>query len=61
MVNSESAVDIKPGDSGEVIGYQADEFTHTWSRRAVVAHSHIYPGFTGKVVITNTLFPGTRL
>ena len=39
-VDSESAVGIKPGDSGMVIGYQVDEF---------LAHSHIYPVFTGKV------------
>ena len=30
-VDSESVMDIKPGDSGVVIGYQVDEFTHTWS------------------------------
>ena len=40
---------IKPGDSSVVIGYQVDEFTHTWSAEQFVAHSHIYPGFTGKV------------
>ena len=40
---------IKPGDSGGVIGYQVDEFSHTWSAEQFVAHSHIYPGFTGKV------------
>ena len=28
---TESAVGIKPGGSGVVIGYQVDEFTHTWS------------------------------
>ena len=49
MVDSESAMDIKPGDSGVVIGYQVDEFTCTWSAEWFVAHSHIYPGFTGKV------------
>ena len=26
-----------------------DEFTHTWSTEQFVAHSHIYPGFNGKV------------
>ena len=40
---------ITPGDSGVVIGYQVDEFTHTWSAEWFVDHSHIYPGFTGKV------------
>ena len=30
-VDSESVVGIKPGDSGMGIGYQVDEFTHTWS------------------------------
>ena len=49
MVNSESVVDIKPGDSGMAVGYQVDEFTHTLSRKHFVAQSHIYPGFTGKV------------
>ena len=32
-----------------LIGYQVDEFTHTWLAEWFVAHSHIYPGFTGKV------------
>ena len=40
---------IKPGDSGVVIGYQVDEFTCNWSAEQLVACSHIYPGFTGKV------------
>ena len=48
-VNSDSVMGIKPGDSGVVIGYQVDEFTCTWSAEQFVAHSHIYPGFTGKV------------
>ena len=49
MVNSESVMGIKPGDSSVVIGYQVDEFTCTWSAEQFVACSHIYPGFTGKV------------
>ena len=49
MVDSESAMGIKHGDSGVVIGYQVDEFTHTWSAEQFVTPSHIYPGFTGKV------------
>ena len=48
-VNSDSVMGIKPGDLGMVIGYQVDEFTHTWSAELFVAHSNIYPGFTGKV------------
>ena len=48
-VNSDSVMGIKPGDSGVVIGYQVDEFTGTWSAEQFVAHSHIYPGSTGKV------------
>ena len=40
---------MTPGDSSVVVGYQVDEFTHTWSAQQFVAHSHIYPGFTGKV------------
>ena len=47
--NSESVIGIKPGDSGVVIGYQVDEFTCTWSAEWFEAHSHIYPGFSGKV------------
>ena len=49
MVDSESVMGVKPGDSGVVIGYQVDDFTCTWSADWFVAHSHIYPGFTGKV------------
>ena len=49
MVNSESVVGIKCGDSGVVIGYHVDEFTHICSAEQFVACSHIYPGFTGKV------------
>ena len=49
MVDSESLVGIKCGDYGVVFGYQVDEFTHIWSVEQFVAHSHIYPGFTGKV------------
>ena len=48
-VNSDSVMGIKPGDSSVVIGYQVDEFTRTWSAEWFVAHSHICPGFTGKV------------
>ena len=48
-VDSDSVMGIKPGDSGVVIGYQVDKFTCTWSAERFVAHSHIYPGFTGKV------------
>ena len=56
MVNSEYVMDIKPGDSGVVIGYQVDEFTHTWSAEQFVACSHIYTGFTGKL-LSLTHFP----
>ena len=55
-VNSDSVMGIKPGDSSVVIGYQVDEFTHTWSAEQFVACSHIYPGFIGKVS-SLTLFP----
>ena len=48
-VNSESVMDITPGDSSVLIRYQVNEFTHTWSAEQFVGHSHIYPGFTGKV------------
>ena len=49
MVDPESAIGIKPGDSGVVIGHQVDKFTCTWSAEQFVACSHIYPGITGKV------------
>ena len=49
MVNSESAVDIKPCDSGVVIGYQVDDFTCTWSAEQFFVHSHIYSWLMGKV------------
>ena len=49
MVDSQSVLGIKPGDSSVVIGYQVDEFTHIWSAEQFVACSHIYTGFTGKV------------
>ena len=60
-VDSDSVMGIKPGDSGVVIGYQVDEFTHTWSAEQFVAHSHIYPGFTGKVSSLTHFSSGTRL
>ena len=40
VVDSDSVMGIKPGDSSVVIGYQVDEFTCTWSAD---------PGLTGKV------------
>ena len=57
-VDSDSVMGIKSGDSGVVIGYQVDEFTCTWSAEWFVAHSHIYPGFTGKV---SSLTQGVRI
>ena len=56
MVNSESVVWVKPGNSGVMIDYQVDEFSCTWSVECVIAQSHIYPCFTGKVS-TLTDFP----
>ena len=49
MVDYESAVGIKPPDSGVVIGYQVDEFTCTWSAELFVANSYFYSRFTGEV------------
>ena len=49
MVDPESVMGIKSGDYGVVIRYQVDEFTHTCTAEQLVAHSHIYPGFTGNV------------
>ena len=48
-VNCNSVVGMKVDSYGVVIGYQVDEFTHTWLVECFVAWSHIYPGFTGKV------------
>ena len=56
VVDSDSVMGIKPSDSGVVIGYQVDEFTCIWSAEQFVAHSHIYYGFTGKV-LSLTHFP----
>ena len=56
MIDSESVMGIKPGDSGVVFGYQVHEFTHTWSAEWFVAPSHIYPWLTGKV-LSLTHFP----
>ena len=39
-VNSESVVGIEPGDSGVVIGYQVDEFTHSWPAEHFIDSSH---------------------
>ena len=33
---------VNPGGSSVVIGYQVDEFTHTWSAEQFVAHSTCY-------------------
>ena len=55
-VNSESVMGIKSGDSSMVIGYQVDEFTRTSSVEWFVAESHIYPGFTGKVLSLTHFF-----
>ena len=44
MVNSESVVGIELGDSGVVIGYKINEFTHTRSAEQFIAHSHIFLG-----------------
>ena len=52
---------IKPGDSGVVIGYHVDGFTHTWSAEQFVFHSHICPGFTSKVLPLTHFSPGTGL
>ena len=49
MVNSESVVGIKPGNSGVMIGYQVDEFIGTWSGECFIVESPTDPGFTGIV------------
>ena len=45
-VNSESVMGIKPGDSGVVIWYQIDEFTHT-------------PGLQSSLLLTPTFILGS--
>ena len=47
--NSESVVEVKPGDSGVGIEYQPDEFDHTWLLEHFLVQSHIYPPFIGKM------------
>ena len=49
MGNSKSVVGIEPGDCSVVIGYQVDDFTHTWLLEHFGAWSHIYPALIGKV------------
>ena len=49
IINSESVVSIKPGDSSVVIRYQVDEFTCTWLVEYFFAQSHIYLCFMGQV------------
>ena len=49
MINSESVMGIKPGDSDVVIGYQVDQFTHTLLVKHLIACLHIYTGFRGMV------------
>ena len=41
-------VDVKHGDSSVMIGYQVDQFTHTWLLEYFVL-SNIYLGFMGKM------------
>ena len=47
IVNTKSVVGIKPGDSGGVIGYQVDEFTHTqvsWVLHSTITHLSWFHG-----------------
>ena len=44
MVKSKSVVGIKPGDFGVVIGYQIDEFNHTWSVECFIAFTLVFMG-----------------
>ena len=37
MGDFKSVMDVKPDDSGVVIRYQVDEFTHTWSAGHILA------------------------
>ena len=45
--HSASAVGVKSGNSGVVIGYEVDEFTCILVAEHFLALSHIYPGFQG--------------
>ena len=49
MIDSQSVVGVKSGDSGVVIRYPVDQFTHTWSAEYFTAISHTYPDFISKV------------
>ena len=51
---------IKPHDSGVAVGYQIDEFTHTWSAEWFVAHSPIYPGVMANVSTLSHLTEDVR-
>ena len=46
-VKSTSVIDVKPGDSSIMTGYQVNEFTHTWST-GFVTQLQIYASFIGK-------------
>ena len=41
--DSESVVGIQPDDSGVLIGYQVDGFTHMWSAEWFVTHLTCLP------------------
>ena len=54
--HSQLQIGVKLGDSVVVIGCQVNEITCTWSAECIIAQSHIYSGFIGKVS-TLTHFP----
>ena len=47
IVGFKYVVGVTAGSAGVVIGYQFDEFTHTWSVQCFIAQSHIYPSVMG--------------
>ena len=49
IVNSKSVVNVKPHDSGVMIGYQVDDFTHICLQEWFIAWSHSDPGFLDNV------------
>ena len=60
-VDSDSVMGIKPGDSGVLIGYQVDEFTHTWSAECFCGLLPHLSWVHWQGVIINPFFPGTRV
>ena len=60
-VNSDSLMGVKPGDSGVVIGYQVDEFSHTWSEEWFCGLLPHLSWVNWQGVLINPFSPGTKV